>query len=83
MREFAVSLGAELRALTDLRRRVVAENDTLGRLFASMKHETAPPPTWAELEQAERALEAKLLPGLEVRYVASEDAYGLFPMSEF
>lgn len=72
------ALRTELLALTALRRRAVRENDVVGRLFASLRQDTTPPPSWDDLQRAEAELERKL-PGFIVYYVKEGDMFTLAP----
>lgn len=72
----AASIRAELISLTELRRRVVKENDLVGRLFASMRQDETPPPSWDDLKRAEAALESKV-PGFTLYYVREDDMFTL------
>jgi hypothetical protein len=78
MNEFLNSIWRELIDLTILRRRVVKENDLVGRLFASYRQVDTTPPTWEQLEKAKAALEKKV-PGFYVWYSKEEDEYCLLP----
>jgi len=73
-------LRQELLELVGLRRRVVEENDTIGRLFASLREESTRPPSWNELEEKEKALEASV-PGFSVWYAREFGCYVLVPGS--
>jgi hypothetical protein len=75
---FDNDLGQELLELAGLRRRVVKENDPIGRLFASMREESNRPPSWNELDEKEKALEVSV-PGFSVRYAREFGCYVLVP----
>lgn len=72
------ALRTELLALTALRRRAVRENDVVGRLFASLRQDTTPPPSWDDLQRAGAELERKV-PGFIVYYVKEGDMFTLAP----
>lgn len=72
----------EVIALSALRQRVVKENDTVGRLFASLRQDTTIPPSWDDLQRAETALQKKV-PGFHLWYVPQERAYTLLPDLEY
>ena len=72
------TIRVELLALTALHKRVVEGNDLVGRLFASLRNDETPPPTYAELDIAVKELEKKV-PGFYVWYYPEEKTYGLFP----
>ena len=64
--------------LTDLRKRVLAANDVIGRIFAPLVDEVSPPPTRSNLEQAERDLEQRT-PGYFVWFEPRHARYCLVP----
>jgi hypothetical protein len=76
------AIRTELIALAELRQRVVKENDLVGRLFATMRQDTAPPPSWGDLNRAEKELESKV-PGFYIWYVPTESVYTLLPNLEY
>ena len=76
------SIRTDLLALTALRQRVVKENDLVGRLFATIRQDAEPPPSYADLDKAVAELEKKV-PGFYVWYFPGEKAYGLFPNTDY
>lgn len=81
MSDLLNTIRQELNALTMLRRRVVKENDLVGRLFADLRQDKAIPPSWDDLRVTEEKAQA-LAPGFYVHYSVEDDSYVLLPKTD-
>lgn len=71
----------ELLRLTDLRKRMLEANDTVGRLFAPLVDEASPKPHRSDLEQAEKDLELRVQ-GFHVWFEPRHARYALIPKTD-